>query len=103
MTSFSTSTLEKKLSDLSNTQHSVQTLSLWLIHHRKHAKAVVQAWYKELSKGTLAHVETVFCLGPLVFLLMLSPLAGEWNFSSQIAEISLSFSCMLSFTLMHQL
>ena len=52
MTSFSTSTLEKKLGDLSNTQHSVQTLSLWLIHHRKHAKAVVQAWYKELSKGT---------------------------------------------------
>lgn len=51
MTSFSTSTLEKKLSDLSNTQHSVQTLSLWLIHHRKHAKAVVQAWYKELSKA----------------------------------------------------
>ncbi|KAJ7360502.1 Regulation of nuclear pre-mRNA domain-containing protein 1A [Desmophyllum pertusum] len=51
MTSFSTATLEKKLSDLSNTQHSVQTLSLWLIHHRKHAKAVVQAWYKELTKA----------------------------------------------------
>lgn len=51
MTSFSTATLEKKLSDLSNTQHSVQTLSLWLIHHRKHAKAIVQAWYKELAKG----------------------------------------------------
>ena len=51
MTSFSTATLEKKLADLSNTQHSVQTLSLWLIHHRKHAKAIVQAWYKELAKG----------------------------------------------------
>ena len=51
MTSFSSATLEKKLSDLSNTQHSVQTLSLWLIHHRKHAKAIVQSWYKELTKG----------------------------------------------------
>lgn len=51
MTSFSSATLEKKLGDLSNTQHSVQTLSLWLIHHRKHAKAIVQAWYKELTKG----------------------------------------------------
>lgn len=51
MTSFSSATLEKKLGDLSNTQHSVQTLSLWLIHHRKHAKAIVQAWYKELTKA----------------------------------------------------
>ncbi|XP_027048022.1 regulation of nuclear pre-mRNA domain-containing protein 1B-like [Pocillopora damicornis] len=51
MTSFSSATLEKKLSDLSNTQHSVQTLSLWLIHHRKHAKAIVQSWYKELTKA----------------------------------------------------
>ena len=54
MTSFSTATLEKKLADLSNTQHSVQTLSLWLIHHRKHAKAIVQAWYKELAKGIVS-------------------------------------------------
>lgn len=52
MTSFSAATLEKKLGDLSNTQQSVQTLSLWLIHHRKHAKAVVQSWYKGLTKGT---------------------------------------------------
>ncbi|PFX11552.1 regulation of nuclear pre-mRNA domain-containing protein 1B-like [Stylophora pistillata] len=51
MTSFSSATLEKKLSDLSNTQHSVQTLSLWLIHHRKHAKTIVQSWYKELTKA----------------------------------------------------
>ena len=56
MTSFSTATLEKKLADLSNTQHSVQTLSLWLIHHRKHAKAIVQAWYKELTKGTFGNL-----------------------------------------------
>ncbi|EDO40524.1 predicted protein [Nematostella vectensis] len=50
MTSFSASTLEKKLHDLSNTQQSVQTLSLWLIHHRKHAKTVVQVWNKEIRK-----------------------------------------------------
>ena len=51
MSSFSTSTLEKKLGDLSNTQHSIQTMSLWIIHHRKHAKNIVQIWYKELQKG----------------------------------------------------
>ena len=53
MTSFSASTLEKKLSDLSNTQQSIQTISLWLIHHRKHAKIAVQVWYKQLQKGKL--------------------------------------------------
>ena len=35
MSSFSESALEKKLSELSNSQQSVQTLSLWLIHHRE--------------------------------------------------------------------
>ncbi|KXJ27401.1 Regulation of nuclear pre-mRNA domain-containing protein 1B [Exaiptasia diaphana] len=50
MSSFSTSTLEKKLNDLSSTQQSVQTLSLWVIHHRKHAKTVVQTWNKEIHK-----------------------------------------------------
>ena len=51
--SFSGSTLEKKLSELSNSQQSIQTLSLWLIHHRKHAKTVVEVWYKQLLEGKL--------------------------------------------------
>lgn len=43
--------MEKKLSELSNSQQSVQTLSLWLIHHRKHANTIVRVWYNELKKG----------------------------------------------------
>ncbi|XP_068919608.1 regulation of nuclear pre-mRNA domain-containing protein 1B isoform X1 [Petaurus breviceps papuanus] len=51
MSSFSESALEKKLSELSNSQQSVQTLSLWLIHHRKHAGPIVSVWHRELRKA----------------------------------------------------
>lgn len=46
--SFSETSLLKKLNDLNNTQQCVQTLSLWLIHHRKHAKTIVSVWLREL-------------------------------------------------------
>lgn len=49
--SFTESTLVKKLLDLNNSQQSIQTLSLWLIHHRKHHANIVKTWYKELQKG----------------------------------------------------
>ncbi|XP_049331432.1 uncharacterized protein slc30a8 isoform X3 [Astyanax mexicanus] len=51
MSAFSESALEKKLSELSNSQQSVQTLSLWLIHHRKHSKTIVRVWFSELRKA----------------------------------------------------
>lgn len=51
MSAFSEAALEKKLSELSNSQQSVQTLSLWLIHHRKHAGPIVSVWHRELRKG----------------------------------------------------
>ncbi|XP_034978359.1 regulation of nuclear pre-mRNA domain-containing protein 1B isoform X2 [Zootoca vivipara] len=51
MSSFSESALERKLSELSNSQQSVQTLSLWLIHHRKHAGPIVTVWHRELPKS----------------------------------------------------
>ena len=51
MSGFTTETLEKKLAELNTSQQSIQTLSLWLIHHRKHHKMIVQTWYKELRKG----------------------------------------------------
>ena len=53
MSGFTSEALEKKLSELNNSQQSIQTLSLWLIHHRKHNKLIVQTWYKELKKGKL--------------------------------------------------
>ena len=53
MSGFTSDVLEKKLNDLNNSQQSIQTLSLWLIHHRKHCKLIVQTWLKELKKGKL--------------------------------------------------
>ncbi|XP_060080253.1 regulation of nuclear pre-mRNA domain-containing protein 1B-like [Ylistrum balloti] len=50
MSSFSDSSLSKKLNELNNTQQSIQTLSLWLIHHRKHSKTIVQVWQREMQK-----------------------------------------------------
>lgn len=51
MSSFSESALEKKLLELSSSQQSVQTLSLWIIHHRKHSATIVRVWHKELKKA----------------------------------------------------
>ena len=51
MSSFSENNLTKKYNELNGTQQSIQTLSLWLIHHRKHARTIVQVWLRELKKG----------------------------------------------------
>jgi len=51
MSSFSESAFTKKLSELNNSQQSIQTLSLWVIHHRKHSKTIVQVWQTELIKA----------------------------------------------------
>ncbi|KAJ8947372.1 hypothetical protein NQ314_008621 [Rhamnusium bicolor] len=40
----------KKLAELNNSSQSIQTLSLWLIHHRKHYSTVVKIWIRELIK-----------------------------------------------------
>ena len=50
MSTFTEESLEKKLSDLNNSQQSIQQLSLWLIHHRKHCKRVVSVWQREFYK-----------------------------------------------------
>ncbi|XP_030203765.1 regulation of nuclear pre-mRNA domain-containing protein 1A isoform X4 [Gadus morhua] len=54
MSAFSEAALEKKLSELSNSQQSVQTLSLWLIHHRKHSQTIVTVWLNELKKAQVS-------------------------------------------------
>ncbi|XP_073977794.1 regulation of nuclear pre-mRNA domain-containing protein 1B isoform X1 [Rhodnius prolixus] len=43
--------IQKKLEDLNESQQSIQTLSLWLIHHRKHYQLIVKTWSKEVAKG----------------------------------------------------
>ncbi|KAL7049972.1 hypothetical protein ACKWTF_003926 [Chironomus riparius] len=51
MSAFTESVLIKKLGDLNTSSQSIQTLSLWLIHHRKHNEKIVSIWMKELSKA----------------------------------------------------
>ncbi|XP_078335682.1 regulation of nuclear pre-mRNA domain-containing protein 1B-like isoform X1 [Crassostrea virginica] len=55
MSSFSDNNFVKKLGELNNTQQSIQTLSLWLIHHRKHSKTIVQVWLREMQKVRASH------------------------------------------------
>lgn len=55
MSSFSDNNFVKKLGELNNTQQSIQTLSLWLIHHRKHSKTIVQVWLREMQRGKYRH------------------------------------------------
>ncbi|XP_014667667.1 PREDICTED: regulation of nuclear pre-mRNA domain-containing protein 1B-like isoform X2 [Priapulus caudatus] len=62
MASFTDATLVKKLKEVNNTQQSIQTLSLWLIHHRKHAKKIVVVWFSELGKAPIARKLTLMYL-----------------------------------------
>ncbi|XP_065913511.1 regulation of nuclear pre-mRNA domain-containing protein 1B-like [Dysidea avara] len=48
---FSSSGLAKKLRDLTTSQQSVQSLSNWLIHYRKHAKIALEVWQREFNKA----------------------------------------------------
>ncbi|KAK9722135.1 CID domain [Popillia japonica] len=51
MAGFTESAFIKKLGELNNSSQSIQTLSLWLIHHRKHHALIVKNWYRELIKA----------------------------------------------------
>lgn len=51
MSGYSDSVLERKLVDLNNSPQSIQQLSVWLIHHRKHYQSIVKCWFKELGKA----------------------------------------------------
>lgn len=53
MAGFTENALVRKLQELNSSQQSIQTLSLWLIHHRKHHAVVVKTWFKEILKGNL--------------------------------------------------
>ncbi|KAG4067453.1 hypothetical protein HA402_009690 [Bradysia odoriphaga] len=51
MSAFTETALIKKLVDLNPSQQSIQTLSLWLIHHRKHHSHITKSWYNEMRKA----------------------------------------------------
>ncbi|XP_063726873.1 regulation of nuclear pre-mRNA domain-containing protein 1B-like [Symsagittifera roscoffensis] len=45
--------LSAKLSELNNTQQSIETLSAYIIHHRKYSKKIVKLWKKQVLKDSL--------------------------------------------------
>ena len=51
MSTFSIQALQEKLSRLSLSQDSIETLSLWIIQHKTHSKDSVQVWLEEVKKG----------------------------------------------------
>lgn len=52
MASVNVENIERKLQGVSNTQDSIQSLSLWAIHHKTDAKHIVEMWLKVVKKGT---------------------------------------------------
>lgn len=53
MSAFTEVAFLKKLAELNSSQQSIQTLSLWLIHHRKHHASIVKTWLRELQNGKI--------------------------------------------------
>ena len=64
MSGFSEVTLSQKLLELNHTQPSIQGLSLWLLHHRKHYQSIVKVTRKTLSHSCLGFIiNSLTCLG----------------------------------------
>jgi len=59
---FTVSALEKKLSELNETAISIQQLSLWLVHHKKHFNTIVGTWQEELVRSPIGRKLTVLYL-----------------------------------------
>ncbi|KAL3102319.1 hypothetical protein niasHS_003728 [Heterodera schachtii] len=53
MSGFSEKLMRDRLQKLSNTAHSIQTLSAWLLHHaKKHADCILDCWLKEVRNNS---------------------------------------------------
>ncbi|XP_023227131.1 regulation of nuclear pre-mRNA domain-containing protein 2-like isoform X1 [Centruroides sculpturatus] len=47
--------LEKKFQLVTNSQDSIQTLSLWILYHKSQHKKIVDIWLKTLKKSKVSH------------------------------------------------
>ena len=45
-----------KLNEVNNTQQSIETLSAYIIHHRKYSKKLVKLWKKQVLKVSQAKI-----------------------------------------------
>ena len=51
MSSYSSELLQEKLSRLNSTQESIETLSLWIIHHKQYASTSISTWMEDMRSG----------------------------------------------------
>ena len=51
MSSFSVQGFQEKLNRLTPSQDSIETLSLWVIHHKAHGKTSAAVWQDNVEKG----------------------------------------------------
>jgi len=49
--------VEKKLMAATNTQESVQSLSMWALHHKTQHEKIVAIWFKVLKMGKYGYVK----------------------------------------------
>ncbi|GIX72534.1 regulation of nuclear pre-mRNA domain-containing protein 2 [Caerostris darwini] len=83
--SLSDTALEKKFQGATNTQDSIQALSLWLLHHKTHHQKIVAAWMKVLQKAKISHRLTLFHLANDV--VQNSKRKGFLSFVNSFAEV----------------
>ena len=50
---------EKKFIALTNTQEGIESMSLWVNHHKDHSDQIVRSWYKVLKKCKFLSGNTV--------------------------------------------
>lgn len=62
MSAFSVQALEEKISHLSLSQDSIETLSLWITQYKAHGKECVQVWLDETKKGMSRGHVTLLCM-----------------------------------------
>ena len=62
MSSYSVQALREKLSRLTNSQESIETLSLWIIHHKQNAASTVSIWFEDLCTCKCFVVSAMYTL-----------------------------------------
>ena len=59
---FSVSHFEKKLSQLKDTQESIQGLSTWCLNHKSDIDQIIKCWLKAVKKAKIDQSLTLFYL-----------------------------------------
>ncbi|XP_033634094.1 formin-like protein 20 [Asterias rubens] len=62
MASLNVESLKRKFQALNNTQDSIQTLSLWIIHHKNHYRNIIEMWMERVREVKPPMCLTLFYL-----------------------------------------